>query len=1439
MNNYNINIIDKDDSFIILLISSENDLSGISLDELNQNGFNSAHLSLSDANIAYIQGINPSIIILDVPNDFDVTSFINNTFSSIQQFSILIIYNELEESIVKKYKQFSNICMMQKPLPTEMLIKHLNFSRSMLYSYKLRVEENQSRFKELIMNLNDIFFEINLEGIFLFVSPASERITGYTPEELIGKHYSFLLHHSSIQDFNACFSLIDAKEYFSANKASEVLIVKKDGRFMTMLSSVGKMIFKAGSPYCFSGILTDITKQKETQKQLIEARDSYEAIVKSIPDLIFRHNIDGVIVDYQFSSTNELIVPPEKVIGTKLEDLPFNQEDIVNIRASIKKAIKTGEVVSCKYSWQIDGIDKHYEARFSVISEDEVFAIVRDITEQVELIANLKERENSYRLLVENTNAMIIRTDAKLKPLFINNYAKEFFEISDNISCNNLAKFLFPGLIDSSEICENIFSTFLENKNLLENIEVKLRKKNRDVVWVSWVHTPIYDDNNNIIELLSIGTDRTRLKVAEQNILDTANQILKFQEALSNIFVLDTKSIDDSIKRIIKLTAETLKVERIGYWELCGDEPFIKCRFLYERTADKFSSDYQIKKESIKDYLETLFKKRKIVINDIINFEHLSGLKEYFTKIGITSIIDTLIRISDKNIGIICVEHVGVKREWSLQETDFVLSISDRISFELEANERKLALESKSIIERRFKTFVEKTNDILMSVDYKGIINFISPNVKNKLDFDVEYFLGQPIIELIHDEDYPEFYSFLKKLFSGEDVTSSYVKFRSKNRNGDWLWFQAAATLINSDSNNSDYAILYTTDITTLVEAEISVRESKGILQSIFDTVNVGIMLINADGNIEHINKSGTNIFGYYTNEMIGKHFSEYLPDYARTLGNSVFNTIMKECQIQRGESIILTKSGANKYISIEFDFLFRDNNTPWLVCVFSDITEKRIMDEQIRRSKEQAEIANRLKSEFLANVSHEIRTPLNSIIGFAHLVAEMGVNDKQANYITSIKNSGKNLLAMINDIIDLSKIESGKLVPMPSTFNVYELFEKTFEKFKQKAIDNGLNLIMHIDGNIPIHIVSDEERLKKILDNLIDNAIKYTDKGYVKFSLISEFINFEKSIIDLKLIVEDTGQGISDDLMQSIYEPFAKQDRNIIKHSEGFGTGLSLVKKLSDMLNYDISVDSKVDSGTTFNLKMNHISFELLMEGNFNIQRENITKSAYPIALINISSFAIFEKTKELIKRYNFDYYTCSNLQDMLEVALKVMPDIVIVDSAFEMNIMKFILDIKAKINGINLPIMLIGSKPSKELIFNGFTIENLDNENEFHNELKRFVPNIFEQRRTCKEVDKKEFSLEIEKLDNDTIAELSAIFNKELIPTWSKVSRSSILNEIEQFGNANKNYGEQFNVFMLSQYGNKLIKQTKDFDFDMLPSTLSDFKIFIDVIDELVINK
>jgi len=362
-----------------------------------------------------------------------------------------------------------------------------------------------------------------------------------------------------------------------------------------------------------------------------------------------------------------------------------------------------------------------------------------------------------------------------------------------------------------------------------------------------------------------------------------------------------------------------------------------------------------------------------------------------------------------------------------------------------------------------------------------------------------------------------------------------------------------------------------------------------------FDFSPTSICIAELDsGIILDANQAFLDLFGYQRQEAVGRSETSLgiLLSESRA---RLINELKKSGSLSNREQIMFTKNG--KPLNMLFsNIIIELYGKKCSLSLLNDISEKKELETQLIVAKEQAEKAAKIKEEFLANMSHEIRTPMNGVIGMAYLLTQTPLSDEQKEYARGIRDSASMLLTIINDILDISKINAAKMVFEETPFNVRDIIRNLSLAMEVKAREKNIKYFSNVEKSIPQKIVGDPVRLSQILWNLTGNAVKFTESGEVNLNVY--FRGEEDGNIAIDFIVKDTGIGISPGKLFSIFEPFTQASVDTSRKFGGTGLGLGIAKKLVEMQNGTIFAESKPGRGSTFSVRL---SFKQYVE-QFNV---------------------------------------------------------------------------------------------------------------------------------------------------------------------------------------------------------------------------------------------
>ena len=492
------------------------------------------------------------------------------------------------------------------------------------------------------------------------------------------------------------------------------------------------------------------------------------------------------------------------------------------------------------------------------------------------------------------------------------------------------------------------------------------------------------------------------------------------------------------------------------------------------------------------------------------------------------------------------------------------------------------------------------------------------------------------------------------------------------------------------------------------------------------------------------------------------------------------------------------------------------------LLHIVVNLNERISMERDLEQAKDHAESASKAKSEFLANMSHEIRTPMNAIIGFTELLHDQIQDNKLKSFVKTIKSAGNSLLLLINDILDLSKIEAGKLTISKEVCNPHNIFEEISNVFIMNVRSKGLDFMLEVDEKIPQSLLLDSTRIRQILFNLVGNAVKFTDHGTITLRAAAENENVIHSKVDLRIDVEDTGIGIASDKIDHIFENFQQQEGQSVRKYGGTGLGLTISKRLTELMNGRISVTSTVNKGSCFSVYLREIDVSSI-ENIPDKTAESVQQKSVKFDNANVLIVDDIPDNRnlliEIFKTTNINYLEACNGIEAIEAAKNNIFDLIIMDIRMpEMDGYQAANIIKKE--QPNLPIIALTAsvmrsdyERQRRENFSGYLRKPVL-KRELIEELKRHLSYEEVTQQSNKESDLTHFSEAL-------LAEL----NKNYLARCKQLKQSNNLNDIASFANELAQLAQQHNSKALENFSKQLVEATDVFDIVTIKNTLTQF--------------
>lgn len=514
---------------------------------------------------------------------------------------------------------------------------------------------------------------------------------------------------------------------------------------------------------------------------------------------------------------------------------------------------------------------------------------------------------------------------------------------------------------------------------------------------------------------------------------------------------------------------------------------------------------------------------------------------------------------------------VNIRNEHSKDALMYVSrDITHRMEMEEELKKQKKVLQ----------TITDNMFDLVSTVNLKGEFTFVGKS-HQALGYQPEELIGHKGIHYVHPDDQEDVNKAREAL--GKNPEGEVVfEYRWLRADGRYVWLETVGKILNDEVGNSDEIIYSSRIIDERRKLEESLRLSESRFRSIVENMKDTLIIHDFEGNIEEVNQHVCKLLGYQRREMIGQGLKNFIS--SKNEANFI-NRI--DILMQRGnlsfDTEYITKDGRPIPAEIKAKVVNWEGKGQ-IQSIGRDITERLAFIQELEAAKEAAEAANVAKSHFFANMSHEIRTPLNGMMGMLQVLKLTDPTEEQEECLQAAEQSSKMLLQLINQVLDYSKIESEKLQIEKHTFYLSQVLQEVEMVNRAFLMQKKVSLAVEAADQVPKKMVGDAFRLKQVLNNLVNNAIKFTNEGSIHVSVVlEEPVDEENGTVVLRWQVKDTGIGIETDKLDTIFESFAQADNSTTRKYGGTGLGLTISKSLINMMGGSIQVVSQSGEGTVF----------------------------------------------------------------------------------------------------------------------------------------------------------------------------------------------------------------------------------------------------------------
>ncbi len=531
------------------------------------------------------------------------------------------------------------------------------------------------------------------------------------------------------------------------------------------------------------------------------------------------------------------------------------------------------------------------------------------------------------------------------------------------------------------------------------------------------------------------------------------------------------------------------------------------------------------------------------------------GIHQYETAHGVTDDAD---------------QHLIIYKTPVTNESGGVIGLIGSV---FDITELKKSEREKEGLRRHLKLILDSAGEGIFGLDREGKVTFCNKAAETMLGLHNQEMHGRTLQEIIglEEESLPS------------PLPQDAIRNDGNFRRADGTSFPVAYTttpILEADKTVNGAVIIFR-DITARKLAAASLQEKETQYRSIFNSTTDGLLVLDLDERVIEANARATAMFGYSQEEFNRRSAR----DLFQPACQQAFAQFIRDCSTDADlhmEAVSLGKDAGSFPVEIKgtsFDF----KGVPHILLILRDISLQKLAGEELRAAKEDAEAATRAKSAFLASMSHEIRTPMNAIIGMNRLALNTRLSIEQYHYLKTVQDSANGLLRLLNDILDLSKIEAEQLSMEALAFDLQATMDAAIKTMAMRAHEKGLEIFSHLADQTPTALVGDQMRLNQIILNLLSNAVKFTESGSVFLQCREMEGQDDGKTTTLHFSVTDTGVGVPEKKQRSIFDDFTQADESIARAKGGSGLGLAISKKLCRMMGGDIWLESSLGKGSTF----------------------------------------------------------------------------------------------------------------------------------------------------------------------------------------------------------------------------------------------------------------
>jgi PAS domain S-box-containing protein len=1304
--------------------------------------------------------------------------------------------------------------------PARMVGTHTDITDRKLDENKLK--ESEVQYRNLANAGLALIWTSGTDKLCNYFNETWLKFTGRTLEQEMGNGWAEGVHPD---DFDMCLqtyiSAFDKQVPFEM----EYRLLHSSGEYRWLVD-LGTPNFNSSGEFAgYIGHCFDISERKQTELAIHKSEEKYRNIFESIQDVYYEASLEGILLEV--SPSIEILSKGQynriEMIGNPFDEIYANSGEKESFFSKLyeQKRVSDHELVLRNRDGSIISVAVSSSLSYDVNGNPtKITGILRDITERKNSENKLKETleqlnqanlhlekrvEDRTREILEISNlqlailrhagmAIITTSPEGLIEVF-NTAAEEMLGYKAEEVVGRKTPVLFH---DPAELEMHASELTLETKeivtpdfHLFKTIVKGLTNKTGEWTYISKAGekipvklslSSVKDENGSLIGYIGIASDISAEKKATEALRESEERFYNMFLNHSAVMILvnpDTGEIIEANKAAEKFYGYNFKTS-----------PRLLISDINSLSADQIEQEME---QALRQHQNYFVFSHKLASGEVRTVEvHSTPIEMKGTKVLFSIIHD----------------------------------VTERREMETALTMQSAAFESFSLA--------------IIITDVSGKIQWANSSFSKLTGYSVDEAIGKRPGDLLSSgkQDkgfYKDFWETLisKRVWSGELI--------NRRKDGSLYVEEETITPVTDSRGNISSFIAIKIDITERRQLYQELASEKRRLSDIIKGTHMGTWEWNIQTGVAIFNEEWAELIGYTLDELspvsietwlkfahpedlilsgqlLERHFNGELPHYS-------FESRMKH---KNGDWIwVLDKGKVHGWDN--------DGNALLMSGTHQDITERKKAEEEIRNARTEAENANRIKSDFLANMSHEIRTPMNAILGYSELLGSMVKEDLQKDYLKSIKSSGRTLLTLINDILDISKIEAGKLDLEFDFIETSTFFSEFGRIFAFKTMGKGLDFNTEILSGTPEYIYADAIRLRQVILNLVGNAVKFTESGSITLKVFSRNHNLvttpegkKEERIELVIEVTDTGIGIPKEFQEDIFKSFMQVRSKSSKG--GTGLGLAISRRLLDLMKGKVELDSEPGQGSTFRVIFNEVTFR----GNYINEKEkayiNPGNIIFDTGLI-LTVDDVEENRKLIVDALRETRLTVIEAENgiaALEIMNKMIPDLVITD--IRMPVMDgFVLLEKIRENEKlkQIPVIAYSAsvmKEQRERIyksgFTGLLIKPVSIQ-ELYAELIKCLPYNIQETETKEAQFRKQHS-------NTGITDLAGLIQKlegSFLEKRKSFELRQPLGEIKKFGNSLIKLGNDHSCSLIIEYGEKIVSASDNFNITSLLDLLKQY--------------